>query len=266
MPRETKKDVNRRRVPTAADYVQAFKSLTPLPPSYVGMLQFHYRQPRSTATAGAMAEAVGFKNFNAASLHYGKLAGLVGERLNWRPQEEGKVKLKVLAEFDKRAGHWHWVMRKEVAEALNRLGMVGSRLDLLPGEMPEKITLREGAIYRVTVNAYERNPEARRLCLAHYGTSCVVCGFNYKTAYGLDEDFIHVHHIRMLAEIGTEYTVDPVRDLRPVCANCHSVIHLKTPPYSIGELKTMLGRRRERKQVARTSEAARSADDRRFGL
>ena len=46
--------------------------------------------------------------------------------------------------------------------------------------------------------------------------------------------------MRMLSEIGKEYEVDPVKDLRPVCPNCHSVIHLKAPPYSIDELKDML--------------------------
>jgi predicted HNH restriction endonuclease len=43
-----------------------------------------------------------------------------------------------------------------------------------------------------------------------------------------------------LASIGKEYVVNPVKDLRPVCSNCHAVIHLRQPPYSIDEVKHML--------------------------
>ena len=130
---------------------------------------------------------------------------------------------------------------ERVAEALQSLGWVETSFQLMPGEMPEKTELTEGAVYRVAVTAYERNPIARRKCLAHYGSSCVVCGFDFKAMYGQEaEGFIHVHHIRMLSETGKEHEIDPVKDLRPVCPNCHSVIHLKAPPYSIDELKDML--------------------------
>jgi len=205
------------------------------------MLDFHYRQPARTATAAAVAEAVGFKTYGGANLHYGRLAQLVGKRLRWRQREEDEVNLAVLAKFSKRRGHWNWIMREELAKALKSLGWVGPTLELMPGEMPEKTKLNEGAVYRVAVTAYERNPEARRMCLAHYGSSCVVCGFDFKAKYGPEaEGFIHVHHIRMLSEIRTEYAVDPVKDLRPVCPNCHSVIHLKAPPYTIEELRAMV--------------------------
>jgi hypothetical protein len=97
--------------------------------------------------------------------------------------------------------------------------------------LPEEVTvsgrLMEGAVCQIVVNAYERNTVARARCIAHYGPSCVACGFNFGAVYGpLAEGFIHVHHVKPLSEIGVEYEVDPVADLRPVCANCHTVIHL----------------------------------------
>ena len=52
--------------------------------------------------------------------------------------------------------------------------------------------------------------------------------------------YVHVHHLKPLASIGREYVVNPVSDLLPVCANCHAVIHLRTPPYEISEVITML--------------------------
>lgn len=55
----------------------------------------------------------------------------------------------------------------------------------------------------------------------------------------LDKDFIHVHHLKPLSEIRKEYKVDPIRDLRPVCANCHAVIHSRKPAYTMEEMKEM---------------------------
>ncbi|MDY6960261.1 MAG: HNH endonuclease, partial [Halobacteriota archaeon] len=37
---------------------------------------------------------------------------------------------------------------------------------------------------------------------------------------------------------------DPVNDLRPVCPNCHAVLHKKKPPYTIEELKNVLDLRK----------------------
>lgn len=108
-------------------------------------------------------------------------------------------------------------------------------------ELPADATLFEGARVVVQVSAFERNPIARQKCIAHYGTSCSVCGFNFGATYGSSaESYIHAHHLKPLASIGEEYVIDPIKDLRPVCANCHAVIHLRQPPYSIEEVKAML--------------------------
>lgn len=99
----------------------------------------------------------------------------------------------------------------------------------------------EGAIRKVTVNAYERNPEARRQCINHYGAKCSICGFDFFEIYGeVGRDFIHVHHLRQISEIGKAYKIDPIKDLRPVCPNCHAVLHKQRPPYTIDEVKGFL--------------------------
>jgi hypothetical protein len=114
--------------------------------------------------------------------------------------------------------------------------------DSPPDEIDDAPTLLEGAKSRVTVNAYERNPKARRDCIEHYGPNCSICGFNFEECYGaIGRDYIHVHHLKPFSEINAEYVVDPVRDLRPVCPNCHAMLHRrKNPPYSIKELKAIL--------------------------
>jgi len=109
-----------------------------------------------------------------------------------------------------------------------------------PEEVPPG-SISEGATRTVQVNAYERNPEARRRCIEAHGTSCVVCEFSFGHAYGdFARDFIHVHHLNPLAVQKGEHEVDPIRDLRPVCPNCHAVIHMRNGCLSIEEAKAML--------------------------
>lgn len=88
--------------------------------------------------------------------------------------------------------------------------------------------LSEGAKKAVIVNAYERNSIARKICIEHYGAKCQVCGFDFAETYGIDfEGLIEVHHIIPISSIQSEYTVDPIKDLIPLCSNCHTAIHKK---------------------------------------
>lgn len=113
---------------------------------------------------------------------------------------------------------------------------------IFPDEVTQPEKYPEGAWKTVTINAYERNRKARDKCIAHYGASCQVCGLSFQDRYqGLGDGFIHVHHIKLLSQIGKEYDVDPIRDLRPVCPNCHAMLHSpKGPPLTIDELKNRL--------------------------
>ena len=118
-----------------------------------------------------------------------------------------------------------------------------SKSVLLPDELPSGPVYREGSMQRVLVNAYERNPEAREACIRHYGAACVVCKFSFGEAYGqFAEGFIHVHHIKPLSEIHEDYEVDPIRDLRPLCANCHAAIHIGGECREVEELRGVLGK------------------------
>ncbi len=117
--------------------------------------------------------------------------------------------------------------------------------DVFPDEVPTARTFIEGAVYAVTANAYERNPEARRLCIAAHEPKCAACGFDFGAAYGPEfAGFIHVHHIRPLSEIRTGYIVDPVNEMRPVCPNCHAILHHGGRLRTIAEVKDLLHRAR----------------------
>ena len=99
-------------------------------------------------------------------------------------------------------------------------------------------SLPEGQKKQITSNAYERNPEARKRCVDYYGYKCSICAFDFEKIFGdIGKGFIHVHHLKPVSEIGEEYYVDPIKDLRPVCPNCHAMLHRRKPCYTIDELK-----------------------------
>lgn len=90
----------------------------------------------------------------------------------------------------------------------------------VPGAYPDE------AVSRVPVNRYERDPGARRACIAHRGNSCAACGFSFEVAYGeIGKDFIDVHHVVPVSQLNGGYRLDPLTDLVPLCANCHAMAH-----------------------------------------
>lgn len=88
----------------------------------------------------------------------------------------------------------------------------------IPDEEGDKITRQH-----VT---YERSRRNRARALDLHGFACVVCGFDFNSAYGEDwaDSFIEVHHVNSLAGTGSVST-NPETDLVPVCSNCHSMLH-----------------------------------------
>ncbi len=125
---------------------------------------------------------------------------------------------------------------KEIERVLN------SNTFIYPDEIPDdNLSIKEGAKKTVTVNIYERSSEARKKCLEKYGYLCFICSFDFENKFGdIGNNFIHVHHLKPLSEVDESYKVDPVKDLRPVCPNCHAMLHRKNPAYSIEEIKNKI--------------------------
>jgi 5-methylcytosine-specific restriction endonuclease McrA len=99
----------------------------------------------------------------------------------------------------------------------------------------------EGNRAVVYVNRYERDPKARAACIKLFGASCAVCGLDFSQRYGaIGDGFIHVHHLTPLSAVGLSHKINPQNDLRPVCPNCHEMLHKRSPPFSIDELKALI--------------------------
>jgi len=113
---------------------------------------------------------------------------------------------------------------------------------VFPDELlDDSVEYLEGTKKTVAVNTYERNPIARRLCINHYGSVCFICRFDFGKVYGKEcEGLIHVHHLKKISEMNGQHTIDPVNDLRPVCPNCHMVLHCKKDGYTVEEVEAML--------------------------
>lgn len=140
-----------------------------------------------------------------------------------------------------------WTLLTEIQEALENLKLVNGEkpiLEKLSTEIQsfdEEAFFKEGKVIQVFVNKYERNQKARIECIKIFGDQCYACEFNFEQTYGdIAKGFIHVHHIKPLSEIKEEYTVDPKKDLVPLCPNCHAVVHLSKPELTIAELKEKL--------------------------
>lgn len=149
--------------------------------------------------------------------------------------EEGRAKIKsfepILIDKNlvKGSGRWYAVSDN------------GSEKTAIAEEVLAPETYIEGATSVISVNAYERNPKARMACIEYYGFKCFICDFDFERLYGaIGKRYIHVHHEAALSSLKKEYVVDPVNDLKPLCPNCHAIIHRTHPPMAVDELKNIL--------------------------
>ena len=152
------------------------------------------------------------------------------------------------------SGWFRWTLKENLVRAMEAMEMVNpyrsdpmALSEELSSNLPK--TFQEGAKRTITVNAYERDPKARLECIRTYGAICTVCEFDFAKVYGeLGQGFIHVHHIVPLSRIGSEYEVDPTKDLRPVCPNCHAMLHRsKGEPLEIEALKAKINGQYQRR-------------------
>ncbi|MFN5335061.1 MAG: HNH endonuclease [Bacteroidota bacterium] len=137
----------------------------------------------------------------------------------------------------------------ELTEAKRRLSKIPPQS--MPAEIspelnfPESLSLYEGSRKTATVNKYERDKRARNLCIKKWGTNCNVCNMSFEKFYGIiGKDFIHVHHLDPLGLRKKRKKIDPIKDLIPVCPNCHAMLHTRNPPIGIEELKFILQSKR----------------------
>lgn len=235
-------------IPTVEQYQDVIANR--LSPRQIEILQTIYHRPNSAATAIELAEEMGYKSYHGSNRQIGAIGQAIYEHTGVEPP--------VYQSDNERLAYFYlvgdyngpgWKLWDELKEALENLNLVGEKVanagytNRLPTEVlpfDEAKFYEEGKVTEVFVNRYERKREARIECIKHYGAVCQGCGFDFGEFYGTAaQGFIHVHHLVPLAEIGKSYSVDPIKDLVPLCPNCHAVVHLTKPMLTIEQLKKL---------------------------
>ena len=194
----------------------------------------------------APSKFIGYKNTTIAN-YSGKGDG--GEtqvvlrkwfrKLDEDTQEYENVSTK-LREFSERVGK---KLSAKVSNGSGGVYLLSGKVNssLYPDETPQG-EYTEGRTKQVTINAIERSVTARKECIEYYGATCHICDFDFSAKYGaeLGAGFIHVHHLLDIALVGKEYKVDPIKDLRPLCPNCHAMVHRSKPAMHPNDLRVII--------------------------
>jgi len=107
-----------------------------------------------------------------------------------------------------------------------------------------RLSAYEGVLRRISIDVPQRDRSLRTACLEHYGAVCAGCRFDFSEVYGeIATGFMHVHHVKPLGA-GSQRVTHAIRDLRPVCPNCHAVMHLSDPPLSVSEIRARVLKQR----------------------
>ncbi|KAA6336491.1 hypothetical protein EZS27_015348 [termite gut metagenome] len=95
-----------------------------------------------------------------------------------------------------------------------------------------------------TLDVMKRSRKDRQDCIDYHGKACKICGFDFEKTYGdIGKEFIEVHHIESITILSRhdKYVgTDPIKDLIPLCSNCHSMLHRKRPAYTPENIKSNL--------------------------
>jgi hypothetical protein len=212
------------------------------------MLAEHASTPGRVTTMRSLGRAAGISQRHTNRL-YGQFAGRVRRELGLAYPG---VELAAIASWPAppidAAEEFSFRMRAAFARALARTGLATRPARRppsrpVPPREPMVDDLYEGTISRSQVVGWERNREARRICIEYFGLVCQACGFSFERRYGeLGKAFIEVHHTTQFASDHGRRKVDPLVDLVPVCSNCHRMLHRHTPPLGLRALRKICGR------------------------
>lgn len=228
-------------------WVELLSDKTVFKDNDITLLEVLYECPDYRQKASVLALLIGVSSHSVLNLQISRLGKRIVNKfsdIQFPTRENGAIRywhIPFWGEDAETKGQFLWELRPELKKAIEKLSYADEvRIPYSPISISSKKGVKiaeelfdeeidklpEGAKKQITVNAYERNPKARKLCLQKYGFKCGVCGFDFEEVYGeIGIGYIHVHHLKPLNEINEEYQVDPINDLRPVCPNCHSMLH-----------------------------------------
>ena len=148
-------------------------------------------------------------------------------------------------------GHGIWGLRKFRKNSMSKAGRITSRAVLSDIKQEKEDDLHyientKGKMKVLSSKYYERHPVYRMNAIRAHGLKCHICGFDFRQQYGkFGKDFIEIHHIIPENIDAKKMIIDPKKDLIPVCANCHRMLHRNNEQeISVEELKSILQKKR----------------------
>lgn len=107
--------------------------------------------------------------------------------------------------------------------------------------------IREGELKTRTAEYRTRSRELRQAAVKHYTQDgrlpCAACGFDFSKGYQqIGDGFIHIHHLKPVSFLRGEpiNMTQALTHVRPLCANCHQMVHRSSPPIPIATLQSIL--------------------------
>lgn len=101
--------------------------------------------------------------------------------------------------------------------------------------IPYEELIEEGESKTVLTKSYERSRKLRNAAIEYFSRNgiitCDCCGFEFKSFYGekYGTSCIEIHHLKPIFQYAGKNVVqtidDALRNVLPVCPNCHRVIH-----------------------------------------
>jgi predicted HNH restriction endonuclease len=97
-------------------------------------------------------------------------------------------------------------------------------VDVLPNLFGEETSYSEGAKTHVSTERAYRDPAIVKGAKEKWGLNCWVCGLDFGKKYGEEygQGYIEIHHLDKISSGERQSTID---DVRPVCSNCHRILH-----------------------------------------
>jgi hypothetical protein len=168
---------------TAADYLAAYDALRGhMTASQLAMLQGHASAPRQALSMQSIAALGGYEDYPTANIQYGKLGRLFASYFGIAGLENQTQALATQGTRDE-YGHWQWVLRPALVEALIQLGVTEGDIDSLGRVGAEREIDLDPTIQGVPettrqalINARIGQGGYRRRMLRLWGGKCAVTG------------------------------------------------------------------------------------------
>jgi hypothetical protein len=115
------------------------------------------------------------------------------------------------------------------------------KIETKEGERLAKLDIieaQEGEPFKAEADFRVRNRELINMKKRLSDCICEACGFLFSDFYGdIGRDYIIAHHLNPIASGSRKSTLD---DIALVCANCHAMIHSRTPPVGLTDMKRII--------------------------